>query len=125
MANFKVAIFQRLGPVAKVSLAHPFSAPARTAVIMGMFSLTVFSVIVLAGYTVQFEEHSAGYVEDASGDFEILLSSSRRVPLNLSDDVNQWNLQTTNPEDIDAVGFVNRAVVWVEHGEDKCYILRG
>lgn len=122
----KSVFSKRLGPVAKVSLAHPFSAPARTAVIMGMFSLTVFSVIVLAGYTVQFEEHSAGYVEDASGDFEILLSSSRRVPLNLSDDVNQWNLQTTNPEDIDAVGFVNRAVVWVEHEEDRIgYILRG
>ena len=122
----KSFLAKRIGPVAKVSLAHPAAAPLRTAVIMGMFSLTVFSVIVLAGYSVQFEEHSSGYVEDASGEFEILLSSSRQVPLELSSDPNEWNLEETNPEDIDAVGIVNRAVVWVDDGEDSIgYILRG
>ena len=122
----KSFLAKRIGPVAKVSLAHPAAAPLRTAVIMGMFSLTVFSVIVLAGYSVQFEEHSSGYVEDASGEFEILLSSSRQVPLELSSDPNEWNLEETNPEDIDAVGLVNRAVVWVDDGEDSIgYILRG
>ena len=122
----KSFLAKRIGPVAKVSLAHPAAAPLRTAVIMGMFSLTVFSVIVLAGYSVQFEEHSSGYVEDASGEFEILLSSSRQVPLELSSDPNEWNLEETNPGDIDAVGLVNRAVVWVDDGEDSIgYILRG
>jgi len=122
----KSFLAKRIGPVAKVSLAHPAAAPMRTAVIMGMFSLTVFSVIVLAGYSVQFEEHSSGYVEDASGDFEILLSSSRQVPLELSSDHYEWNLQETDPQDIDAVGIVNRAVVWVDDGEDSIgYILRG
>jgi putative ABC transport system permease protein len=117
---------KRFGPVVKVSLAHPESAPLRTAVIMGMFSLTVFSVIVLAGYSVQFEEHSSGYVEDASGEFEILLSSSRQVPLDLSSDPSEWGLNDTSPEDIDAVGLVNRAVVWVDDGEDSIgYVLRG
>jgi len=117
---------KRFGPVVKVSLAHPAASPLRTAVIMGMFSLTVFSVIVLAGYSVQFEEHSAGYVGDASGDFEILLSSSRQVPLELSSDPTQWELNETDPADIDAVGIVNRAVVWVDDGQDSIgYILRG
>ncbi|RJU85636.1 MAG: ABC transporter permease, partial [Candidatus Poseidoniales archaeon] len=72
---------KKFGPVVKVSLAHPSASPMKTAVVMGMFSLTVFSVIVLAGYSVQFEEHSSGFVEDASGEFEILLSSSRQLPL--------------------------------------------
>ena len=122
----KSFLAKRIGPVAKVSLAYPASAPLRTAVIMGMFSLTVFSVIVLAGYSVQFEEHSSGYVEDASGDFEILLSSSRRVPLELSSNPVEWDLEETNPEHIDAVGIVNRAVVWVDDGDDSIgYILRG
>ena len=117
---------KRFGPVVKVSLAHPASSPLRTAVIMGMFSLTVFSVVVLAGYSVQFEEHSSGYVEDASGEFEIILSSSRQVPLNLSSDPSEWKLNETDSEDIDAVGIVNRAVVWIDDGEDKIgYILRG
>ena len=122
----KSFLAKRVGPVAKVSLAHPAAAPMRTAVIMGMFSLTVFSVIVLAGYSVQFEEHSSGYVDDASGEFEILLSSSRQAPLELSSNPEEWGLKDTNPEDIDAVGIVNRAVVWVDDGEDSIgYILRG
>ena len=117
---------KRFGPVVKVSLAHPSASPMKTAVIMGMFSLTVFSVIVLAGYSVQFQEHSAGYVEDASGDFEILLSSSRQVPLELSSNPDEWGLKETSPSDIDAVGRVNRAVVWVDDGDEKIgYILRG
>ncbi|MGB1689376.1 MAG: ABC transporter permease, partial [Candidatus Poseidoniaceae archaeon] len=122
----KSFLAKRIGPVTKVSLAHPAAAPLRTAVIMGMFSLTVFSVIVLAGYSVQFEEHSSGYVEDASGEFEILLSSSRQVPLELSSNPEEWDLEDTNAGDIDAVGIVNRAVVWVDDGEDKIgYVLRG
>ena len=57
----KSFLAKKIGPVAKVALAYPAAVPVRTAVIMGMFSLTVFSVIVLAGYSVQFEEHSSGY----------------------------------------------------------------
>ena len=122
----KSFLSKRFGVVSKVALSYPAAAPVRTAVIMGMFSLTVFSVIVLAGYSAQFEEHSSGYVEDASGDFEILLSSSRRSPLELSSNPYEWNLTETNPESIDAIGIVNRAVVWVEHDEEKIgYILRG
>ena len=76
-------------------------------------------MIVLAGYSVQFEEHSSGYVEDASGDFEILLSSSVQIPLELSSNQYEWNLTHTDPNEIDAVGIVNRAVVWVDDGEEK------
>ena len=122
----KSFLAKKIGPVAKVALAYPAAVPVRTAVIMGMFSLTVFSVIVLAGYSVQFEEHSSGYVEDASGDFEILLSSSRQIPLELSSNQFEWNLTHTDPDDIDAVGIVNRAVVWLDDGNEKIgYVLRG
>ncbi len=111
---------------AKLGLAYPSSTPLKTAVIMGMFSLTVFSVVVLAGYSVQFEEHSSGYVEDASGEFEILLSSSRQSPLELSDDISEWGLNETIESKIDAVGKVNRAIIWIDDGEEKIgYILRG
>ena len=122
----KSFLAKKVGPVAKVALSYPAAVPVRTAVIMGMFSLTVFSVIVLAGYSVQFEEHSSGYVEDASGDFEILLSSSRQIPLELSPNQYEWNLSYTDPSEIDAVGIVNRAVVWVDDGDDKIgYVERG
>ena len=122
----KSFLAKKIGPVAKVALAYPAAVPVRTAVIMSMFSLTVFSVIVLAGYSVQFEEHSSGYVEDASGDFEILLSSSRQIPLELSQNQYEWNLTYTDPSEIDAVGIVNRAVVWLDDGDEKIgYVLRG
>jgi putative ABC transport system permease protein len=117
---------KKFGPLVNVSLAHPGAAPLRTAVVMGMFSLTVFSVIVLAGYSVQFESHSTGYVEDASGDFEILLTSSRQSPIELSENPAEWNLTSTSPDDIDAIGRVSRAVVWIEKGNDSIgYVLRG
>ena len=63
---------KRLGPVIPVALAHPLSTPMRTAVVMGMFSITVFSVIVLGGYAEQFENYSGDFVSEAEGAFEIL-----------------------------------------------------
>ena len=116
-----------LGPVVPVALAHPARSPLRTAVLMGMFSITVFSVVVLAGYASQFESHSSGFVDEASGDFEILLSSSRQSPLDLSSNPAEWPLQLTNASDIDAVGQVQRATVWIENANESRigYVLRG
>ena len=71
----KSFLAKKIGPVAKS--AYPAALPVRTAVIMGMFSLTVFSVIVLAGYSVQFEEHSSGYVEMQAGILKFCLHQGR------------------------------------------------
>ena len=116
-----------LGPVVPVALAHPARSPLRTAVLMGMFSITVFSVVVLAGYASQFDSHSSGFVDEASGDFEILLSSSRQSPLDLSSNPSEWSLQLTNASDIDAIGQVQRATVWIENANESRigYVLRG
>ena len=46
--------------------------------------------------------------------------------LDLSGDPSEWGLNHTNAEHIDAVGIVNRAVVWIDDGEDRiAYLLRG
>ena len=83
--------------------------------------------MVLAGYASQFESHSSGFVDEASGDFEILLSSSRQSPLDLSSNPSEWPLQLTNASDIDAVGQVQRATVWIENANESRigYVLRG
>ena len=65
---------RRWGPVLPVSLAYPLATPVRTAVVMGMFSITVFSVIVLGGYAEQFDNYTSSFVEDAEGDYELLLT---------------------------------------------------
>ena len=54
------------------------------------------------------------------------MSSSRQLPLELSTNPDEWGLVETSPDDIDAVGRVNRAVVWVDDGDDSIgYVLRG
>ena len=73
----------RSGAVVPVALSYPLHKPLRTAVVMGMFSITVFSVIVLSGYTLQFENYSSSFVEESEGDFELMLSASRSRPLQL------------------------------------------
>ena len=57
-------ITKRMGPTVPVALAHPLASPVRTAVVMAMFSITVFSVVVLSGYTEQFDNYSSSFVED-------------------------------------------------------------
>jgi putative ABC transport system permease protein len=118
---------KRWGPVLPVALAHPLSTPVRTAVVMGMFSITVFSVIVLSGYTEQFDNYSSSFVEDTEGEFELMLTASRSRPLELSSDPLEWNLSTSLEDDIDAVGKVYRSEVFLEDnsGERMPYILRG
>ncbi len=115
------------GPVRAVALAHPLAHPVRTAVVMGMFSITMFSVVVLAGYTEQFDTYSADFVEEAEGEFELLLTSSRSRPITLGEDPDEWGVNASIMASIDAVGAVHRAPVHLEDkdGERMPYILRG
>ena len=94
---------------------------------MGIFALTVFSVVVLAGYSAQFESYSDGFVDEAQGEFEVMVTGSRQRPIDLSDDPTQWNLNQTDVSEVDAVGKLSRAVAWVDvENQDRIpYILRG
>ena len=120
-------VLRRTGPVGSVALAHPLAHPLRTAVVMGMFSITMFSVVVLAGYTEQFDTYSSDFVEEAEGEFELLLTSSRSRPIDLSDDPAAWGIDHAALDNIDAVGAVYRAPVHLEdrQGERMPYLLRG
>jgi len=115
------------GPVLPVALSYPLQKPLRTAVVMGMFSITVFSVIVLSGYTLQFDNYSSSFVEESEGEFELMLSSSRSRPLQLEGPVEEWGLNNSNIEQIDAIGRVYRAQAFLENDEEtrSPYILRG
>ena len=121
------SVLKRTGPVGSVALAHPLAHPLRTAVVMGMFSITMFSVVVLAGYTEQFDTYSSDFVEEAEGDFELLLTSTRSRPIDLGEDPASWGIDHAALENIDAVGAVYRAPVHLEDsdGERMPYLLRG
>ena len=120
-------VTRRTGPVGSVALAHPLAHPLRTAVVMGMFSITMFSVVVLAGYTEQFDTYSADFVEEAEGDFELLLTSTRARPIDLGEDPAEWGIDHPLVAQIDAVGGVYRAPIHLEDesGERMPYLLRG
>ena len=115
------------GAVVPVALSYPLHKPLRTAVVMGMFSITVFSVIVLSGYTLQFENYSSNFVEESEGEFELMLSASRSRPLQLEGPVSEWELEHADMDQIDAVGRVYRAQAFIENMEEERspYILRG
>ena len=120
-------VLRRTGPVGSVALAHPLAHPLRTAVVMGMFSITMFSVVVLAGYTEQFDTYSSDFVEEAEGEFELLLTSTRSRPIDLGEDPATWGIEHPALDNIDAVGAVYRAPVHLEDvsGERMPYLLRG
>ena len=120
-------VTRRTGPVGSVALAHPLAHPLRTAVVMGMFSITMFSVVVLAGYTEQFDTYSADFVEEAEGEFELLLTSTRARPIDLGEDPTEWGIDHPSMAQIDAVGGVYRAPIHLEDeaGERMPYLLRG
>lgn len=120
-------VLRRTGPVGSVALAHPLAHPLRTAVVMGMFSITMFSVVVLAGYTEQFDTYSSDFVEEAEGEFELLLTSTRSRPIDLGGDPASWGIEHDALDNIDAVGAVYRAPVHLEddQGERMPYLLRG
>ena len=120
-------ITRRTGPVGSVALAHPLAHPVRTAVVMGMFSITMFSVVVLAGYTEQFDTYSSDFVEEAEGEFELLLTSTRSQPIDLESDPMEWGINHTAMANVDGVGGVYRSPVHLEdaEGERMPYLLRG
>ena len=118
---------KRMGPTVPVALAHPLASPVRTAVVMAMFSITVFSVVVLSGYTEQFDNYSSSFVEETEGEFELMLTSSRSRPIELDSDPANWNINSSLVDDIDATGLVYRSEVFLEDADEERmpYILRG
>ena len=118
---------KRMGPTVSVALAHPLANPVRTAVVMAMFSITVFSVVVLSGYTEQFDNYSSSFVEETEGEFELMLTSSRARPIELSAEPEEWNVNSSLLDDIDATGLVYRSEAFLEdeNQERMPYILRG
>jgi len=118
-------ISSRLASVLPTSLSYPLATPFRTSMTMGMFSLVVFAVVVLSGYSGMF----GGFLEDlgkeASGDFEIILVGS---DLDLSEDITTWDIGNATIDDFDAIAVINSGTVRAEsqyfsaESEDNYYL---
>jgi putative ABC transport system permease protein len=119
----------RLASVLPTSLSYPLASPFRTSMTMGMFSLVVFAVVVLSGYSGMFGSFLADLGEEASGDFEIILVGSE---LDLSADVTTWDIGNASLDEFDAVAVINSATVkaqsqhlTAEGGDDFYLALHG
>ncbi len=103
----------RAGAVLPTALAHPLATPFRTSLTMGMYSLVVFAVVVLAGYSALF----GGYIEElgerSRGEFEIVILSGSEG-LDLDPDSSSWDLGEANASDFDAIACLSSVVVLAE-----------
>lgn len=114
----------RLAAVLPTSLAYPLATPFRTAMTMGMFSLVVFAVVVLSGYSALFGNFIGELGEESGGDFEIIAVGSELDP-----DVSNWDLGEANVSDFDAIAVISSGVVRAERadgsGEEVVVAIRG
>ena len=112
------SITKRMGPVIPTALAYPLSSPFRTALVIGMFSLTVFSVVVMSGYSAQFESYSSSFVVDAQGEFELLGTGSRDQPLDFSKNTSEWPWnENLSESEFDAISQLSFG--YLRYGQDS------
>ena len=103
----------RIASVLPTSLAYPMATPFRTAMTMGMFSLVIFAVVILSGYSALFGNYLSDMSSESGGDYEILAFSSSE----LDPDVSQWDLGEMNVTDFDSIATIYTGVVKAERSD--------
>ena len=102
----------RIASVLPTSLSYPLATPFRTAMTMGMFSLVVFAVVVLSGYSALFGNYIADLGDEAGGDFEILAFGE-----GIDGDLSTWNLGGADAEDFDGFAVISAGVINAERSD--------
>ncbi len=109
LARAGSTVSRRLSAVLPTALAYPLATPFRTAMTMGMFSLVVFAVVVLSGYSALVGNWLGDLGEDARGEWEIVAFGN----LDLDEDSGQWELGSLTAADFDAIATMEAEVVKV------------
>ena len=125
VSRFIAPMSGKIAAVLPTSLAYPMATPFRTAVTMGMFSLVIFAVVILSGYSALFGNYINDMSEEAGGDYEILAFSSSE----LNPNVEEWDLGSLNSTYFDSIATIDTAVVKAERGDENSQrlnvVLRG
>ncbi len=103
----------RIASVLPTSLAYPMATPFRTAMTMGMFSLVIFAVVILSGYSAIFGNYLDDMSDESGGDYEILAFSSSE----LDPDVNNWDMGDMNVSDFDSIATIYSGAVKAERSD--------
>ena len=107
LARAGSSLSSRMAAVLPTALAYPLATPFRTAMTMGMFSLVVFAVVVLSGYSAMFGNYIGDLGENAKGEWEIVAFGD----VDLGDDTSQWDLGDVEPDTFDAIAVIETAVI--------------
>ena len=113
VSRFIAPLSGKIASVLPTSLAYPMATPFRTAVTMGMFSLVIFAVVILSGYSALFGNYIGDMSEEAGGDYEILAFSSSE----LNPNVEEWEMGSLNSTYFDSIATIDTAVVKAERGD--------
>jgi len=116
---------KRVAAVLPTSLSYPLASPFRTAMSMGMFSIVVFAVVVLSGYSSLLGNYIDELSDEAGGNYEI----GAWTDDSLDRDIENWNLSDADVSDFDSVAFISIAAVNVERvdgtEESMTVLMRG
>jgi putative ABC transport system permease protein len=89
------------------------ATPFRTAMTMGMFSLVIFAVVILSGYSALFGNYLDDMSDESGGDYEILAFSSSELDPN----VNNWDMGDMNVSDFDSIATIYSGAVRAERSD--------
>jgi len=128
IARLLSARSKRAASVLPTSLSYPLATPFRTAMSMGMFSIVVFAVVVLSGYSALLNNYMDDLSEEVGGEYEIVAISGK-FDYSLDKDLSNWNLSEASIEDFDSVSFMSTTPVNAERldgsGDELIVYLRG
>ncbi|MEE3083321.1 MAG: FtsX-like permease family protein [Candidatus Thermoplasmatota archaeon] len=117
---------KRIASVLPTSLSYPLASPFRTAMSMGMFSIVIFAVVVLSGYSSLLGNYLDELSEEVGGDYEI---ASWTGGDSLDRDIGNWNLSDASVDDFDSMTVMSIAAVNAERldgaEESMTVMLRG
>ena len=103
-----LSLIGRLKPsisaIISLSIAYPQSRPFRSAVSMSMYSIVIFALIVLSGYSTMFGNYVSDIGKNSRGEFDILITGSGQE-LDIS------SLEAWSNDDLDRNGIESLAVM--------------
>ena len=99
-----------MGTPARLGLAYPLARRFRTGLLLGMYSLVIFTMTFLAAFSSIFGGQTASFVDEVSAGYEIVVDSSRVNPVTAA------TLQST--AGVARVATLERGFVKVQPGEE-------
>jgi putative ABC transport system permease protein len=94
------------GLAPRLGIAYPLARRFRTSMLLGMFSLVIFTVTILSSMSVSMEANTDETVAQLGGGFDILLDANPTSPIEVS--------ALTARDDVTAVAGLSRGVMTFE-----------